>query len=240
MNKEQLLKLAEALRPAVAASDHSVQSLIYQWNLGDLLEHLTRECDAKVCLTVSDLVYCSQKYWFRLQHPLPVIEQNIYGPWGVYGRLIHLGLEHLLREKWNGVRIEVEVERRLWLNNGEPTLVKITGRIDALRVTDGGEVVVYEFKSSRGDSEQPKQPHIMQLRIYMLMASATKGYLVYVNPDRVAEYEINNPMNDVDLKQLVKETIENTKHPRWDWECSYCPYNMMCPYKHFSNNYKRR
>lgn len=242
MEKKQLLEIARILEESIASDCDSIQDLIYHWNISDLIKHLNRECDAAVCLTVTDLVYCSQKHYYRLQHPLPMIESNIYAAWAAYGRLIHLGIETLLLSHWrDSFYIEKEVEKKLFIElGGEKKLVKISGRIDALRILGNGETIVYEFKSSRGDSEQPKPSHVLQVRTYMNMVGARKGVLVYINPDRISEYSIETPLSDYELVLLVKETLENIKHPRWDWECNYCIYSMMCPWKRINSYSKKR
>jgi len=35
----------------------------------------------------------------------------------------------------------------------------------------------------------------------------------------------------IDIDELVRETINDVVHPRWDWECRYCVYSRMCPYR---------
>jgi len=162
---------------------------------------------------------------------------NLYAAWASYGRLIHRGLQDLLEQY--GFRSEVEVEKLVKIND---EFVGVTGRLDALGLWND-RLTVVEIKSSRSDNELPREHHVLQLRIYMNLARAQQGILLYVTPDRLAEYVFDAPLSDHELKVLVEETIENTRHPRYSWECQYCPFNNMCPWKqsnHNNNKYYRR
>ncbi|MBW2675537.1 MAG: PD-(D/E)XK nuclease family protein, partial [Deltaproteobacteria bacterium] len=107
--------------------------------------------------------------------------------------------------------------------------VLITGRIDVLAYR-GNEKIVYEIKTARSDVGIPHQHHIEQLRIYMNMVNAQKGILLYITPDRVTEYYVTNPMSDEELVKLVEEFLK-FNGPRYEWECNYCVYSVICPLK---------
>ena len=229
-----LSRLIEAEKSRLSVEPESLSDVIYRWNLMDFLEYANRPCNNGVCIGVSELVYCSNKYYLRRKYPELVLAENLYASWAVYGRLIHRGLQGLLRE--HGFETEAEVSKKLFI---EGLLVTINGRIDALGLWRGLRTAI-EIKSSRSDSELPRQQHVLQLRIYMNLAKASQGILIYVTPDRVTEYNIAEPISDPELKVLIQETINNTRHPRYDWECSYCSFNHLCPYKKTMNSYRKR
>ena len=229
-----LQKLIEAEKTRLQVGPECLSDVIYRWNLMDFLEYADRPCNGGVCIGVSELVYCSNKYYLRHRYPELVLAENLYASWAVYGRLIHRGLENLLRE--HGFRTEAEVSRQFLVDG---LLVMVNGRIDALG-TWNGRLTAVEIKSSRSDNDLPRQQHILQLRIYMNLAKASQGILIYITPDRVTEYTIAEPISDPELKILIQETINNTKHPRYPWECSYCSFNHLCPYKQTNNSYSKR
>jgi len=229
-----LSRLIEAEKARLSVEPESLSDVIYRWNLMDFLEYANRPCNGSVCIGVSELIYCSNKYYMRRRYPELVLAENLYASWAVYGRLIHRGLESLLREY--GFDTEVEVSRCFSI---EDLRVTVKGRLDALGVWDGTRTVV-EIKSSRSDNELPRQQHVLQLRIYMNLVNAGKGILIYITPDRVTEYTVTAPISTPELKILIQETINNTKHPRYPWECSYCSFNHLCPYKQTNNSYSKR
>ncbi len=214
----------------------SVQELIYRLNEEDYLSHLQGLGSKSIpTVSVSDLVYCSHRAYLSRRYPLVHAANNMYNSSGSLGRLVHLGLETLLKRYWD-VETEVHVEKIVTLDDGRA--VKVVGRIDALRRIED-TIVVYEFKSSRGDHELPLEQHRLQLQIYMNIVGSTLGILFYINPDRIAEYTITEPLSDEKLKQLVMETLADERHPRYEWECRYCPFSMMCMYKRI-NHYPKR
>ena len=225
---QEVVSLLERMLSSIEG-DGSIQGLLIRWNISDFLEHLKNLGENSIAVT--SLVYCSHKFHLQKQHPIPTISQNLYAPWATWGRLVHLGLQSLIKSYWRGAQVEVEVAKGLVVDDRE---VVVHGRIDA--IVHG---TVYEFKSSRSDTDLPKPHHVLQLRIYMNLAKATKGVLVYLTPDRITEYTIENPMTDNELRRLVMETINDYKHPRWDWECQYCPFAPLCPYKK-TNTYSKR
>ncbi len=232
MSQGLLKRLVELEKARLGVEPGSLSDIIYRWNLGDFVKYAVRDCPVKPCISVSDLVYCSQKYHLRRLYPEVVLADNLYAAWASFGRLIHSGVQALLREL--GFRVEHEVSKVLRVNG---VFVGVTGRLDALGNWKD-KLTVVEIKSSRSDNELPKPQHILQLRIYMNLAKAQQGILLYITPDRIAEYTINEPISDAELEILVKETLENRKHPRYPWECSYCPFSMMCPFKVSNNNHR--
>lgn len=205
-----------AVKDNIMPSDY-VMSIIYELRLKDFNEKLKELRDPSV-IYVSDLISCSHKRVFRIK--FPELEFR-FEPYMILGELVHRGLEDVLRKK--GFEQEVSIEKTVEIN-GETYIVK--GRIDAFNDSDG---VVVEIKTARSSQGIPHRHHILQIQIYMNMVDAKEGLLIYITPDRILEYKVIKETIDID--ELVKETINDAVHPRWDWECRYCIYNRMCPYR---------
>jgi len=212
---------------------YSIQELLYRIALEQELQHFeNRDKGPIVSVSVTDLVACSQRYHFVRRYPEIKIQMN-YNPILVLGRILHVGLETIIRSQWHDVETEKPIEKIISLDDGR--VIRVAGVVDAYVP---GESLVIEFKTSRADHELPLQHHVLQLKIYMNMLQAEHGLLFYINPDRISEYAIDNSIDDWQLQALVNETLNNQRHPRYDWECNYCPYSIMCPYKKL-NKYKR-
>ncbi len=221
----------------VKASD--VTELLYRLQLTEFMEHFKRVREYKGWLIwVSALAQCPRRWLYMLKFP-EAMQVQFKGSF-VLGRAAHAGLQQLLQNYYSAlgydrVEVEVEVEKRLVLADGRDVL--LTGRIDALAYR-GDEKVVYEIKTARSDAGLPHEHHLLQLRIYMNMVNAARGVLLYLTPDRVAEYFVDEPIGNEELEDLVKEFLE-FKGPRYDWECSYCVYSTICPLKRTTNTARR-
>ncbi len=168
---------------------------------------------------VTDLTSCSQKRVFRLEMPLLSFR---FEPPMLLGDLVHRGLEEILGEE--GWVTEMEVVKQFDVDGRR---VELRGRVDAALI-DGDRVVhVVEIKTARS-VEKPLEHHLLQLRIYMSLLGAETGSLVYVTPEKILEYTVEDGY--VDFEMLVAETVRNEARPRFDWECRYCPYRRFCPY----------
>ena len=213
----------------VKASD--VTELLYKLQLIEFAEHFKRVKEYKGWMIwVSALTQCPRRWFYMLR--FPEISQVEFKGAFVLGRAAHVGMQQLLLSYYPALGYdrlvaEVEVEKRIVLDDGRDVL--LTGRIDALAVK-GSEKIVYEIKTARSDLGLPHEHHLMQLRIYMNIVKAARGVLLYLTPDRVAEYLVNEPISDEELEKLVKEFLE-FKGPKYDWECNYCVYSTMCPLK---------
>lgn len=180
-------------------------------------------------LWVSALVQCPHKWVFMLRYP-EIAKAFLRGAF-VLGDMVHRGLglfvEEIFHELgYDWVEVEHELQKRLVVDGRE---VVLKGRADAV-FYKGDDKVVYEFKTSRSDTGLPHPHHVLQLRIYMNMVGASRGVMLYLTPDRVAEYVVTEPLKDEELEELVREFFR-FKGPRYEWECNYCPYAFMCPYK---------
>ena len=170
---------------------------------------------------VSDLVRCPLKRSYELRFP-ELVAQEVFRPGAVLGRLVHLGLEYLLgRELGDRVKVEVEKTKRITLPDGRG--VEIRGRIDALV---DGEVGV-EVKYARSDIGIPLQHHVDQARLYNWLLGLKWTELVYVTPERVTQFRVCERADDGE----VVDRVTSQEAPRYDWECQYCPYSVLCPRK---------
>jgi len=213
----------------IRASD--VTELLYRLQLREFEDHFRRIKEYKGWLIwVSALTQCPRKWYYMLRFP-EVAQTEFKGAF-VLGRTAHVGMQQLLLSYYpalgyDRLAAEVEVEKRIVLDDGRDVL--LTGRIDALAYK-ADERVVYEFKTARSDMGLPHDHHLLQLRIYMNIVKAARGVLLYLTPDRVAEYTVDEAIGDEELENLVKEFLE-FRGPRYDWECNYCQYSPMCPLK---------
>ncbi|ADV64440.1 CRISPR-associated protein Cas4 [Desulfurococcus mucosus] len=182
-------------------------------------EHMARMGELRDGSTiyVTDLVACSHKYHMRRKYPELTIG---FEPSMVLGELLHKGLEEVL--KGEGYEVEKSVEVPVEID-GARYIVK--GRVDAY---NPGTRTVVEIKSSRTSRGIPKPHHVEQLNIYLNIMDVESGILVYVTSDKIVEYVI--PRERVDVTGLVRNTLGNLVHPRYEWECEYCVFRRLCPY----------
>lgn len=172
---------------------------------------------------VSDLVKCPIKREFELKYP-EIALSTIYSPYYILGDLIHKGLEGVISEKLSA-EIEVEKSINVKLSNGEEIIIK--GRIDGIITTENGENIGIEIKSARADIGIPQQHHIDQVRIYNWLFNLARSILIYITFNRVTEYEVPDRASTEEVIQRVKDR----RAPRYSWECSYCTYAILCPFK---------
>ncbi|MCD6488819.1 MAG: CRISPR-associated protein Cas4 [Desulfurococcales archaeon] len=195
----------------------SVIQFIYKRSYEDYVKRLDELRDPHI-IYVTDLASCTHKYYLRTQYPELLFR---FEPVAILGEMVHAGLESILEKE--GFEIEYEVSKQFTLNEGTYTL---KGRIDAYNRSTG---VVVEIKTSRSSQGIPREHHLIQLQIYLNMVNASKGILLYITPDRIAEYDIER--QDLILEDMMKNLINDNMHPRWDWECRYCIFSKMCPYR---------
>lgn len=193
-----------------------ITSIIYSKVLSKQLEKLRESRDPKV-IYITDLVSCSHKHHLRKYFPELLLG---FEPPLVLGDLVHLGLEKMLSE--SSFETEVEIEGAVVLEGNEYV---IKGRVDAINREEG---IAVEIKTSRSGIFLPKENHIEQLNIYLNMLGYGKGILIYITPDKLVEYEIERTA--LDIESIVRETLEDKAHPRYEWECKYCVYRKICPY----------
>ncbi len=197
-----------------------IAELLYRWRIEEARKRMESKGDNE--LYVTDLVLC----------PLKPKYQRIYGelalahsfsPLALLGEFAHIGIEKVLREILGEdvVKVEVEFERGIEVE-GKGFVIK--GRIDAI-VGD----TVLEIKTTRSDANIPYQHHIQQLRIYLWLTGFNKGLLLYVTPERLVEFPVQNPASDGEIVDAVRSVLVGEPAPRYPWECQYCPYAQLCP-----------
>ena len=168
---------------------------------------------------VTDLVRCPLKREFEIKYP-DLTSSDLLNPVFILGMLVHMGLEKILVDFRHA---EVEVEKYKKVKIGEGQEVVISGRIDALI----DKKIGVEIKTSRSDTGIPLEHHVLQCKIYNWLFDIDKTILVYVTPDRFTEYEVSGKLGDEDIVKLITEATA----PRYDWECNYCTFRVICPRK---------
>jgi len=107
---------------------------------------------------------------------------------------------------------EVEVDGVKYVINGWPDYY------------DGYRVI--ELKYTSHPVKEPENRHIQQVRMYLWLTEARKGYLLYITPRKVYEFEIDNPMTNEEVVELIK----NWTSPRDPSECTQCIFRSVCPH----------
>lgn len=176
-------------------------------------------------LWVSDLVRCPLKRVYEERFP-EIALSDMFKPSLVLGTLLHKGFEGLLKEllKEYTVQLEVEGSKEVLLESGEILVIK--GRVDLL-LTRGDERVAVEIKSARSDRGIPQEHHVDQVRAYNWLLNLERSILIYVTPDRVTQFYVDERMSDSEIASIAA----SRKAPRYSWECSYCSYSIVCPNK---------
>ncbi len=198
-----------------------ITELLLNKKLEEYLSH-SKETNT---LYVTDLIRCPKKIKYEEEYKELAISQ-VYEPSTLLGDLVHAGLENFIKTNLNA-EIEVENEKELQVLGDT---YKIKGRADAI-VNVNDQKVVIEIKSARSDRGLPHLHHKMQLQIYLWLFGTKKGILVYVTPDRITEYEVNDPLDESTIIRLIEDTITMRGAPRFEWECRYCIFSIICPSK---------
>lgn len=173
---------------------------------------------------VSDLVRCLLKRNYELIYP-ELRMREIFIPTLISGNLIHRGLQSVLKERFGGnVSVEVEASREVVLLTGDKVVIK--GRADAIVSTDEGRIGI-EIKTSRSDLNIPHEPHLEQVMIYNWLMDLNYSLLIYITPDRITQFTVLDRLTEAD----VVDRISSPTYPRYSWECNYCTYSVLCPYK---------
>ncbi|WP_338599380.1 CRISPR-associated protein Cas4 [Sulfolobus tengchongensis] len=199
-----------------------ITEFILKRKLEDYLSHVRDENT----IYVTDLVRCPRKIKYENQYKELSITQ-VYEPSAILGDLLHIGLETLLKNNFNA-DAEVEAERNIQVLG---KTYKIKGKADVLIKNENDKKIVIEIKSSRSDKGLPHIHHKIQLQIYLWLFSAEKGILVYITPDRITEYEVNDPLDEATIIRYAEDIITLRNAPKFNWECKYCVFSAICPSK---------
>ncbi len=184
-----------------------ITEIVISWRLRELEKH------ERNGIWVTDLIRCPLKKEFEEKYP-ELHKATVFTPNTILGSLVHVGLESILSSELNA-EVEVKAERQI----GEH---RIVGRIDAIV----GRVGV-EIKTSRADIEIPYEHHVLQAKIYNWLYDLEKTVLVYITPDRFTEYYVEDRASEEEILRLIVDK----RAPRYDWECRYCHFSVICPNK---------
>uniref|UniRef100_A0A7J3PKD1 CRISPR-associated exonuclease Cas4 n=1 Tax=Staphylothermus marinus TaxID=2280 RepID=A0A7J3PKD1_STAMA len=195
----------------------TILPLIYSSHIREQLTRFEELRNNRV-IYVTELVSCSHKHRLRQLYPELTIS---FEPITVTGHLIHIGVEKYLVE--NGFQTEYPVKKTFEIDNVEYVL---KGKVDAYHPE---KRIIVEIKSSRNITNKPLEHHVEQLQIYLNLLNVETGILLYITPVVFREYRVER--KDINLANLVKSTIRNENHPRWNWECNYCVFKEICSYR---------
>lgn len=188
---------------------------IYNDKLKEYNDRIKEMKDPKI-IYVTDLIYCPLKREYRRDYTEMTFQ---FEPYMLLGDMVHKGVEELLSD----LGYEIEKEITVPINvNGEVFLIK--GRIDAFSTEN-----IVEIKSARTSANIPQQHHLMQLRLYMGLTGVPRGTLIYVTPDRFAEYNVK--LDSFNINDVIRSYLNMEKVPQWSWECRHCPFAGFCPFK---------
>lgn len=209
-----------------------IVELLYKWRTEEQLKHPRHP---RVVYVV-DLTRCPLKRKFELKFP-ELVKHDLMSPASISGTLIHSGFESFLKSYAvkEGYRVLTELELVKVINvEGEEYV--ISGRLDALLIPMSSDnSLIIELKTSRSDVSIPYEHHILQAQIYAWMTKALDAIIVYFTPERIVEFSLktlNKPqLTDKEVEKLVKETLFESLAPRYEWECRYCKFAIICPNK---------
>lgn len=202
-------------------SELDIVSILYRIKK-ESIEERRREEDV---YWVTDLVRCPLKREYEILYP-EIRMSSIFSPSAIMGDLVHLGLEEILRKRLDNATVLIEVEgaRRVSLPSGREAEVR--GRCDVI-VELGGAKLGVEIKTSRSDIRIPLEHHIDQARIYNWLFNLERTYLVYITPERITQYPVDQRASE----EEIVSRISSKAYPRYLWECRYCDYSVLCPFK---------
>lgn len=201
----------------LSVSGGRILQILYKKFMSEQTSRLSELADPSI-VYVTDLVSCHHKYHLRKLYP----ELSIgFEPSAIMGNLIHAGIESIIMEY--GFKPEFQLEKHVELN-GRVYVLK--GRVDAFH-PETREVL--EIKSVKSFQGEPYEHHVQQLNIYLNLLDSPTGYLLYISHDKMFEYTVR-PIR-LDVEGELASLLRDEKHPRYAWECRYCPFRKICPYR---------
>ncbi|NPB00736.1 MAG: hypothetical protein GXO10_05115 [Crenarchaeota archaeon] len=193
---------------------HEILSKIARYYIGKYFNWLF-EGPRENQFAVYEVLECRSKVMFTRSLPYTIVN-TIISPSSIIGMLLHEGFGTVFSEECRDYcRIysrEVEVDGVRYVINGWPDYY------------DGRKII--ELKYTGHPVREPDQKHVQQVRMYMWLTSAKIGYLLYVTPRKIYEFEITDPMTDTEVVDLLR----NWTSPRDPSECSQCMFRNVCPY----------
>lgn len=195
---------------------------LYIWRIEEFRERIRSRKPNEIWVT--ELISCPLKFSYLKQYP-EIAEASAFTPVTIWGELTHRGFESILKELFppEEVATEVEVSKEILVDDKKYV---IKGRVDAIY-----KDIIIELKTARSDFNIPHEHHFLQLKVYLWMTGKNKGILLYITPERIAEYEVAPDLTDNDIINFIKNLITLQKAPKYEWECKYCPYSKLCPKK---------
>ncbi len=167
----------------------------------------------KHLLFVHEICECSNKRKMRLRFP-ELEKAETYNARFAIGQLIEEALKYRFKNEG-----DFTYTRELVVD-GKPYL--ICGTIDILEPETKTPI---EVKYQTALKNEPKEHHVLQLKLYLWLIGAEKGELLYVSPEGIKSFTIGKPLTEREVIELIKEE----KAPRWvEWECAYCQYQPFC------------
>jgi len=82
---------------------------------------------------------------------------------------------------------------------------------------------VLDVKFKRRDP-QALSHHVARMRIYLWLTKAKQAFLLYISPEGIKDYLIEEPFNDNEVMTLISKP----RSPLFEWECRYCAYSSFC------------
>jgi len=179
--------------------------LDWEWKY-QLARRLFRESNT---IHVTELCGCRKKseYFDKFKEMFTIV------PAILVDRFVHMGVQEWLKENYEA-SVEVEISKDL----GD---IVITGSIDAIV-----EDTVIEIKYTQDVyKSKPYEHHVLQLKLYLWLSGLEKGKLIYISPKKLLEFDVDGRPTDDEVLML----IDTWSSPKYNWECSYCPFNQICP-----------
>ncbi|PWV37632.1 MAG: CRISPR-associated protein Cas4 [Desulfurococcaceae archaeon] len=174
---------------------------------------------------ITDLVRCPLKREYEEIYP-EISLSSLFSPSAIMGDLIHIGIEEIFRRELSNAVVLTEVEGSRRLSVPEKGDVEVRGRSDVI-IEIGGARFGVEIKSARSDTKIPLEHHIDQVRLYNWLFNLNLTYLVYITHERITQYPIDQRATE---EEVISRIMSKT-YPRYQWECKYCDYAVLCPFK---------
>jgi len=167
----------------------------------------------KNLLFVHEICECSEKRKMRLRFP-ELERAEVYNARFVIGELIEEALKKRFKNEGDSTCMkELNVDGKQYI---------ICGTVD---IIDPESKTLIEVKYQTALKDEPKEHHVLQLRLYLWLLGAEKGELLYVSPEGLKSFIIEKPLAEREIAELIK----SKRAPRWvEWECKYCQYQPFC------------
>jgi len=169
--------------------------------------------DGKILLFVHEICECSEKRKMRLRFP-ELERAETYNARFVIGELIEEALKKRFKNEGNSIYTkELNIDGKQYV---------ICGTAD---IIDPESKTPIEVKYQTALKDEPKEHHVLQLRLYLWLLGAERGELLYVSPEGLKSFIVERPLAEREIIELIK----SERAPRWvEWECKYCQYQQFC------------